>query len=178
MTPRPESTARSTAFGLVQRCLFGSHTVSVRGRAALHVGRNPAVACGRGAFVEAGELARDDRDGVEEAQHARREADAFDDVDLALQIVGELVDILAVGVLRQVEHVAAVALEARRQRLRGVGGRFERPGIGWTGEERADNGCGQQQRNAHDEPPDVTSPGRIGRRCLRKVSGARLRRRC
>jgi hypothetical protein len=30
--------------------------------------------------------------------------------------------------------------------------------MGRIGDERADDGCGQQQRNAHDEPPDVTSP--------------------
>ncbi|MGY3412205.1 hypothetical protein ACVWZV_008318 [Bradyrhizobium sp. GM5.1] len=84
------------------------------GSGALDVRRDPAVARGRGAFVEAGQLAGDDRDGAEEAQHARREAGSLDHVDLALHIVGELVDILAVGILRQVEHVAAVALEARR----------------------------------------------------------------
>ncbi|MGY3080017.1 hypothetical protein ACVWZZ_006425 [Bradyrhizobium sp. LM6.10] len=142
--------------GLVQRCVAWSPNSERSRHAALDVRGDPAVTGSRGAVVEAGELARNDRDGAEEAQDARREAGTLDHVDLALQILGELVDILAVGILRDVEHVAAVALESRRQRLRRAGGRIERSGIGWIGHERADNGRGQQQRNAHDKPPDVT----------------------
>ena len=123
--------------------------------AAVPVGHDKAVTCPGGAFFVACHLARDDRHGTKELHHPRAKSRVFDHVELALEVVLERVEILAVRVFRQVVCVAAIGLEARRQRpCFGAIGRIDlqhaRVRAGGARAERKSETHRKSQCSAHD----------------------------